>query len=139
MTSVVRFTALDRWDPPQSSPSAEFAWPTVTLGEIAHVRLGVQVPRKGGEPIGIARPYLRAMNVRRGHVDLSDVKTMHLAETQAIELNLRNGDLLFVEGSGSVGEVGRAALWDGSIPDAVHQNSVVRAGCWTTNSIPYTQ
>ncbi|RKN31202.1 hypothetical protein D7044_18370 [Micromonospora musae] len=67
------------------------------------------------------------MNVRRADFNLTDVKTMHLAEAQAIELTLQSGDLLFVEGSGSVTEVGRAALWDGSIPEAVYQNSVVRA------------
>jgi type I restriction enzyme S subunit len=67
------------------------------------------------------------MNVRRADLDLSDVKVMHLTEAQAVELALQPGDLLFVEGSGSVTEVGRAALWDGSIPETVHQNSVVRA------------
>ncbi|MFG3553373.1 hypothetical protein ACGGAQ_03190 [Micromonospora sp. NPDC047557] len=128
MTSVVRFAALDRWDPPQiSGAPASYAWPVVTLGEVAQVRLGVQVPRKGSTLNGVARRYLRAMNVRRADLDLTDVKTMHLAEAQAIELTLQSGDLLFVEGSGSVTEVGRVALWDGSIPEVVHQNSVVRA------------
>ncbi|KAB1116828.1 hypothetical protein F6X54_10105 [Micromonospora aurantiaca] len=128
MTRVVRFAVLDRWDPPQISAAlASYAWPVATLGEVAEVRLGVQVPRKGSKSTGVARPYLRALNVRRGNIDLTDVKTMHLAKAQAIALTLRSGDLLFVEGSGSVTEVGRVALWDGSIPGAVHQNSVVRA------------
>lgn len=128
MTNVVRFAALDRWDPPQlSGATGAYTWPVATLGEVAQVRLGVQVPRKGAAPHGVTRPYLRAMNVRRGNVDLTDVKTMWLAEAQAIALTLQSGDLLFVEGSGSVTEVGRVALWGGSIPDVVHQNSVVRA------------
>lgn len=128
MTSVVRFAVLDRWDPPRiSGAPASYAWPVATLGEVAQVRLGVQVPRKGSKSNGVARPYLRAMNVRRGDLDLTDVKTMYLAEAQAVELTLQSGDLLFVEGSGSVKEVGRVALWDGRVPEAVHQNSVVRA------------
>lgn len=128
MINVLRFAELDRWDLPQlSGASGAYAWPVTTLGEVAQVRLGVQVPRKGTTSHGVDRPYLRAMNVRRGNVDLTDVKTMRLTEAQAIALTLQSGDLLFVEGSGSVTEVGRAALWGGSIPDVVHQNSVVRA------------
>ncbi|MGP3920448.1 hypothetical protein [Nonomuraea sp. 10N515B] len=127
-TSVVRFAVLDRWDSPQiSGAPTSYAWPVAKLGEVAHVRLGIQVPRKGSKLSGVARPYLRAINVRRAELDLTDVKTMHLPETQAIDLTLQQGDLLFVEGSGSVTEVGRAALWNDSIPGAVHQNSVIRA------------
>jgi type I restriction enzyme S subunit len=128
ITSVVRFAALDRWDHPQAcGGGAQYAWPVATLGEVAEVRLGVQVPRKGSMSRGVARPYLRAVNVRRGHLDLADVKSMYLAKSQAVGLTLLSGDLLFVEGSGSVTEVGRVALWDGRIPEAIHQNSVVRA------------
>ncbi|NJP96402.1 hypothetical protein HCN51_44410 [Nonomuraea sp. FMUSA5-5] len=127
-TSVVRFAALDRWDSPQiSSAPTSYAWPVATLGEVAHVRLGVQVPRKGSKLRGVARPYLRAINVRRAELNLTDVKTMYLPEAQAIDLALQQGDLLFVEGSGSVTEVGRAALWNESISGVVHQNSVIRA------------
>jgi len=31
-----------------------------------------------------------------------------------------------VEGNGSVSQIGRAALWDGSIEDCVHQNHLIR-------------
>jgi type I restriction enzyme S subunit len=127
MTSVVRFAVLERWDSPQSPATGSFAWPVVSLGEAAQVRLGLQVPRKGSKPVGVARQYLRSANVRRGRLDLSDVKTMHLSENLAADLELQPGDLLFVEGSGSVSEVGRTAIWDGSLPKVVHQNSVVRA------------
>lgn len=127
MISIVRFSALERWDPLQTPTSGSFGWPSVALGEVAHVRLGVQVPRKGAAPVGVARKYLRAANVRRGSLDLSDVKTMHLSVDQAADLELQSKDLLFVEGSGSVTEVGRVAIWDGSISSVVHQNSVVRA------------
>ncbi|MFJ4254111.1 hypothetical protein [Microbacterium sp. NPDC090003] len=123
----IRFADIDRWDPPSTIAPTMFRYPTATLGEIADVRLGLQVPRKGSRPVGVKRPYLRAMNVRRGHVDTADVRTMYLSESQARELTLHDGDLLFVEGSGSITEVGRAARWDGSVDDCVHQNSVVRA------------
>jgi type I restriction enzyme S subunit len=39
---------------------------------------------------------------------------------------LRAGDLLVVEGNGSVDQIGRAASWDGSIPECLHQNHLIR-------------
>ena len=39
---------------------------------------------------------------------------------------LQRGDLLVVEGNGSVDQIGRAAMWDGSIDDCVHQNHLIR-------------
>jgi len=36
------------------------------------------------------------------------------------------GDLLVVEGNGSETEIGRCALWDGSVEDCVHQNHIIR-------------
>lgn len=41
-------------------------------------------------------------------------------------LRLRRGDLLVVEGNGSASQIGRAAVWDGSIADCVHQNHLIR-------------
>jgi type I restriction enzyme S subunit len=34
--------------------------------------------------------------------------------------------LLFVEGNGSIDQIGRVATWDGSIPGCVHQNHLIR-------------
>ena len=35
-------------------------------------------------------------------------------------------DLLFVEGNGSKSQIGRVAIWDGSIPSIVHQNHIIK-------------
>ncbi|MGN8552500.1 UNVERIFIED_CONTAM: hypothetical protein OHV15_07945 [Microbacterium sp. SLM126] len=127
MIQVVRFADLERWDPPSEEQPAAFAFPTVLLGEAADVRLGVQVPRKGSKPKGVERPYLRAANIRRGFVDVTTVKQMVVSEPQAAALALQPDDILFVEGSGSVSEVGRAAPWLGASEHVIHQNSVIRA------------
>jgi type I restriction enzyme S subunit len=42
------------------------------------------------------------------------------------KLRLRPGDLLVVEGNGSPDQIGRSALWDGSIDPCVHQNHLIR-------------
>jgi hypothetical protein len=89
-------------------------------------RLGVQVPRRGHHSDAV-RPYLRAANVRRGNLDLTDLKTMEVTDAVAQALRLEAGDLLFVEGSGSLTEVGRCAHWSGEVANCIHQNSVVRA------------
>lgn len=136
LATVVAFADLNRWDPPATTTRSAFAWPSAELAEVAEVRLGVQVPRKVANAKGVERPYLRAMNVRRGFVDTSDVKRMHVSKSQAANLALRAGDLVFVEGSGSVSEVGRAAIWDGNIPEVIHQNSVVRARLTTEELDP---
>lgn len=41
-------------------------------------------------------------------------------------LRLQSGDLLVVEGNGSASQIGRAALWDGSLDNCVHQNHLIR-------------
>jgi type I restriction enzyme S subunit len=41
--------------------------------------------------------------------------------------SLVKDDLLIVEGHGNPQEIGRCALWDGSIEVCVHQNHIIRA------------
>jgi restriction endonuclease S subunit len=127
LARIVRFADLDRWDEAGQTEVLDALWPVSTLGEASQVRLGTQVPRRNGEHAGQGRPYLRAANVRRGYIDKADIKKMHVTDAQAAALELVAGDLLFVEGSGSQREVGRCAVWDGSIPGLIHQNSVIRA------------
>jgi type I restriction enzyme, S subunit len=40
---------------------------------------------------------------------------------------LLKGDLLFVEGNGSIEQIGRVALWTGLIEGCVHQNHLIKA------------
>jgi type I restriction enzyme S subunit len=42
------------------------------------------------------------------------------------KLRLVAGDLLIVEGNGSVTDIGRSAIWRGEIEDCVHQNHIIR-------------
>src|SRR5690606_34813518 len=39
------------------------------------------------------------------------------------------GDLLIVEGNGSLEHIGRVALWDGTIDPCVHQNHLIKVRC----------
>jgi type I restriction enzyme S subunit len=98
---------------------------TTTLGECGEVQGGLQVSAKrSGLPLEL--PYLRVANVYRSRLDLTEVKMIRANEAEAARTRLEPGDLLFVEGHANPNEVGRAALWDGSIPNCVHQNHLIR-------------
>jgi type I restriction enzyme S subunit len=72
-------------------------------------------------------PYLRVANVLRGALDLSEIKSIRLTDSEWRRTQLVVGDILIVEGHGNPNEVGRAAIWDGSIDDCTHQNHLIRA------------
>lgn len=71
-------------------------------------------------------PYLRVANVQRGHLDLAEVKTIEVTHEEANELRLRPGDLLLNEG-GDRDKLGRGWVWEGQLPECIHQNHVFRA------------
>jgi type I restriction enzyme S subunit len=72
------------------------------------------------------RPYLRAANVTWHGLDLRDVKEMNFTEEESAVYELRPGDVLVAEASGSADEVGKPALWRGEISGCCFQNTVIR-------------
>jgi type I restriction enzyme S subunit len=101
------------------------SWSHVTAGDVTEVRGGIQKQPKRA-PVRNKYPFLRVANVGRGTLTLDDVHEIELFNDELSSYKLRPGDLLVVEGNGSVGQIGRAAMWDGSIPDCVHQNHLIR-------------
>ena len=100
-------------------------WRTVSLGEVATVQGGIQKQAKR-LPQTNHYPFLRVANVARGRLILSDVHRIELFGKEIDRYRLQRGDLLVVEGNGSPDQIGRAAVWDGSIDDCVHQNHLIR-------------
>ena len=70
----------------------------------------------------IKRPYLRVANVYYNKLDLSEIKSIGVNENEITKTTLKQDDLLFVEGNGSKEQIGRVAIWDGSIEGCLHQN-----------------
>ena len=101
-------------------------WRWTTLGQIASIQGGIQKQPKRA-PKDNAFPFLRVANVMRGKLDLAEVHRVELFGDELNRLRLEIGDLLIVEGNGSPSEIGRLAIWDGSIKDCVHQNHIIRA------------
>jgi len=100
-------------------------WPEVPLHAVAEIQGGIQKQPKRA-PRENAFPFLRVANVTASGLDLEDVHEVELFDGELDRFRLQRGDLLVVEGNGSASQIGRAAVWDGSITDAVHQNHLIR-------------
>lgn len=95
------------------------------LAELAQVQGGIQKQAKR-RPVRNTYPFLRVANVTSAGLDLTDVHEIELFDGELARYRLVEGDLLVVEGNGSPSQIGRAATWDGSIRDCVHQNHLIR-------------
>jgi type I restriction enzyme S subunit len=100
-------------------------WTAVPLADVAEIQGGIQKQPKRA-PKHNAFPFLRVANVTARGLDLGEVHAIELFDGELQRYQLRRGDLLVVEGNGSASQIGRAAVWDGSVEDAVHQNHLIR-------------
>jgi type I restriction enzyme, S subunit len=128
---VRRWREMDRWAVPYLANAAQVSvslanvrYACIPLGDIAVISYGIQKCLQN-RPGKFARPYLRVANVQRGQLDLREVKTIDVQDNEFKALRLQRGDLLVCEGN-SADLVGRPAIWNGEIPDCVHQNHLLR-------------
>ena len=78
------------------------------------------------ETVPIQVPYLRVANVYADELRLDEIKTIGVADGEQQRVTLEPGDLLVVEGNGSIDQIGRVAIWDGSIDGCSHQNHSIK-------------
>lgn len=104
----------------QQSTQLPSGWRLVRLSEVAEQCLGKMLDAKKNK--GRLFPYLRNPNVRWLHVDTSDLQEMPFEDHELERYGLREGDVLVCEG----GEAGRAAIWDGHLPDVKFQKAIHR-------------
>ncbi len=100
-------------------------WAWATLERLGDIVGGATVDKKRKPEQPVTVPYLRVANVQRGHLDLDEIKKITVERSTAEKLRLKNGDILLNEG-GDRDKIGRGWVWDGSIPDMIHQNHVFR-------------
>ncbi|MFE9641396.1 restriction endonuclease subunit S [Nocardiopsis alba] len=107
-------------------PELPDGWKWRRLHEIAEVSSGVAKGsnRKSDSDL-VEVPYLRVANVQRGYLDLSQVKNIRIPAKKAEQIKLQSGDVLLNEG-GDRDKLGRGWIWEGQIPDCIHQNHVFR-------------
>jgi type I restriction enzyme, S subunit len=100
-------------------------WQPVTFGNIGEVSGGLsKTPKRS--ILEMRKPYLRVANVYANRLELDDVAEIGLSKAEYAKTKLTIGDLLIVEGNGSLDQIGRAAIWNGKIADCVHQNHIIR-------------
>ena len=98
-------------------------WEVTRLKFVASVQTGVALGKDYGGRELRDYPYLRVANVQDGYLDLADVKTIALPESEAALCRLHKGDVLMIEG-GDADKLGRGAIWTGEIEPCLHQNHV---------------
>ena len=100
-------------------------WDAVTVEKISEVRGGIQ-KSKARIPRDNPRRYLTVAHVQRNWIDFSDPRYFEVSDEELVRWRLQKGDVLVVEGNGSIEQVGRAALFGEEIEDYVHQNHLIR-------------
>jgi type I restriction enzyme, S subunit len=111
-------------------------WIWATLDAIAAIKGGLTKDQKRKHTAGARLvPYLRVANVQRGYLDLTEVKEIMAAESEVEELRLERGDILFNEG-GDRDKLGRGWIWNGELPECIHQNHVFRARVYVSELNP---
>ncbi|UOG94032.1 MAG: restriction endonuclease subunit S [Candidatus Thiothrix sulfatifontis] len=100
-------------------------WEWSKLGEYLDIVSGVTLGRKNLGNDLIELPYVRVANVKRGFLELYDIKTVEIKKSEVIKYQLIQDDLLVNEG-GDWDKVGRTAIWNSEIPLCLHQNHIIR-------------
>lgn len=71
-------------------------------------------------------PYLRVANVYENELRLDDISVIGVQDKELDRVLLHDGDILIVEGNGSLEQIGRAAIWNSEIENCVHQNHLIK-------------
>lgn len=124
-TSVVKESSAESVAEWKIRPAQPDEWPICRLGELGEVSGGVTKNAKR-QAMGLQVPYLRVANVYENRLELGEVLEIGVTPQEFERTRLQKNDLLFVEGNGSLDQIGRVALWDGSIPRCVHQNHLIK-------------
>lgn len=106
-------------------PELPEGWCWTTVDQLGVVTGGLTKNAKR-EGLRTSLPYLRVANVYANELRLEHVESIGIEESEVDRVLLRAGDLLVVEGNGSIDQIGRVALWDGSIQPCVHQNHIIK-------------
>jgi len=100
-------------------------WRRAHIADVARIISGLtKNPKRTALPRKL--PYLRVANIYANELRLNDIEYIGVADSEIEKLLLQRDDLLVVEGNGSADQIGRVALWDGSITECVHQNHLIK-------------
>ena len=101
-------------------------WCWQKIGNISNVSGGLTKNSKR-ESFELQYPYLRVANVYANRLELDEIKTIGVLPQELDRVLLKDGDLLIVEGNGSIEQIGRVAVWSKEISPCLHQNHLIKA------------
>lgn len=110
------------------------SWDNCSLGDLAEIVSGVTLGRKI-ETAKISVSYLRVANVQDGWLNLEEIKEVEIRPHEFEKWRLKPGDLLLTEG-GDFDKLGRGTVWNGEIPNCIHQNHIFRVRLDQSRIIP---
>lgn len=100
-------------------------WVWASMGALGQISGGLtKNPARNGLPIRV--PYLRVANVYANQLRLDEVAEIGCTPDERQKTLLVPGDLLIVEGNGSLDQIGRVAIWNGELPQCSHQNHLIK-------------
>lgn len=100
-------------------------WRWTAMQDVASITGGLTKNAKRATLLPRA-PYLRVANVYANELRLDDIAQIGCSSQELAKTRLRKGDLLIVEGNGSIDQIGRVALWNDEISGCSHQNHIIR-------------
>jgi type I restriction enzyme S subunit len=106
-------------------------WQLATIGDLFEIQQGKALSA-AARTAEQRYPFLRTSNVLWGRLDLGTIDSMGMSAAERSRLALLPGDLLVCEG----GEIGRAAVWAGEIPNCYYQNHIHRLRPRYDNALP---
>lgn len=106
-------------------PELPEGWVWTSLGSLGNVIGGLTKNPKRAT-LKKKLPYLRVANVYANELRLEEIEEIGIDDSELEKLLVHKGDLLIVEGNGSPDQIGRLAIWDGSISPCVHQNHLIK-------------
>jgi type I restriction enzyme S subunit len=126
--------ADDRWKvkyqdprPPELDGLAPLpgGWCWASIEQLGEVSGGLTQNAKR-QRLELKLPFLRVANVYANELRLEEVEEIGLDPSELERSRLCDRDMLIVEGNGSLDQIGRVAIWNGSVAPCVHQNHLIK-------------
>jgi len=119
---LMKCKTLSSFFPPKNA--GEIGWPIKELKDVASLQTGIAKGKKyTSNDVLVECPYLRVANVKDGHLDLDEMKTILVKDAEFDRYLVKTGDVLITEG-GDFDKVGRGTVWRGEIENCLHQNHI---------------
>lgn len=130
-TALITRAVTKGLDPnaPMKDPGVEWLgeipehWDVKPLKAVSELQTGLTLGKTYEDGSLVTRPYLRVANVQDGYLTLDDITEVSIPSRDTPRYTLRQGDVLMTEG-GDFDKLGRGYVWEGQIPDCLHQNHI---------------